>query len=50
MIARARISTRPPQKSKQEPAAPKRRAALLSNLSYDRGEVVHWDPETMKLA
>ena len=25
-------------------------AALLSNLSYDRGEVVHWNPETMKLA
>jgi predicted dehydrogenase len=25
-------------------------AALLSNLSYDRGEVVHWDPEAMKLA
>jgi predicted dehydrogenase len=24
-------------------------AALLSNLSYDRGEVVHWDPEAMKL-
>jgi predicted dehydrogenase len=25
-------------------------AALLSNLSYDRGEVVRWDPEAMKLA
>lgn len=25
-------------------------AALLSNLSYDRGAVVHWDPEAMKLA
>ena len=25
-------------------------AALLSNLSYERGTVVHWDPETMKLA
>src|SRR6185312_4990752 len=25
-------------------------AALLSNLSYDRGAVVHWDPDTMKLA
>jgi predicted dehydrogenase len=25
-------------------------AALLSNLSADRGTVVHWDPETMKLA
>jgi predicted dehydrogenase len=25
-------------------------AALLSNLSYDRGTVVHWDPDTMKLA
>ena len=25
-------------------------AALLSNLSYDRGAVVHWNPETMKLA
>jgi predicted dehydrogenase len=25
-------------------------AALLSNLSIDRGEVVHWNPETMKLA
>lgn len=25
-------------------------AALLSNLSVDRGSVVHWDPETMKLA
>ncbi len=24
-------------------------AALLSNLSYDRGTVVHWDPETMKI-
>ncbi len=24
-------------------------AALLSNLSVDRGTVVHWDPETMKL-
>ncbi|MGH9605590.1 MAG: Gfo/Idh/MocA family protein [Terracidiphilus sp.] len=24
-------------------------AALLSNISYDRGEVVHWDPEAMKL-
>ena len=24
-------------------------AALLSNLSYERGEVVHWDPEAMKL-
>ena len=24
-------------------------AALLSNLSYDRGAVVHWDPEAMKL-
>ncbi len=25
-------------------------AALLSNLSYEKGSVVHWDPETMKLA
>jgi predicted dehydrogenase len=25
-------------------------AALLSNLSYERGAIVHWDPETMKLA
>jgi predicted dehydrogenase len=25
-------------------------AALLSNLSVDRGAVVHWNPETMKLA
>lgn len=24
-------------------------AALLSNLSYERDAVVHWDPETMKL-
>ena len=24
-------------------------AALLSNLSIERGEVVHWNPETMKL-
>jgi predicted dehydrogenase len=24
-------------------------AALLSNLSVDRGTVVHWDPETMKI-
>ena len=24
-------------------------AALLSNLSMDRGQVVHWDPDTMKL-
>ena len=24
-------------------------AALLSNLSVERGSVVHWDPETMKL-
>jgi len=24
-------------------------AALLSNLSYDNGTVVHWDPEAMKL-
>jgi predicted dehydrogenase len=24
-------------------------AALLSNLSYDRGAVVHWDPDAMKL-
>jgi predicted dehydrogenase len=24
-------------------------AALLSNLSYEKGSVVHWDPETMKL-
>ena len=24
-------------------------AALLSNLSYDQGKVVHWDPEAMKL-
>ncbi len=24
-------------------------AALLSNLSYERGSVVHWDPEEMKL-
>jgi predicted dehydrogenase len=24
-------------------------AALLSNLSVDRGSVVHWDPETMKV-
>jgi hypothetical protein len=25
-------------------------AALLSNVSYERGTVVHWDPEQMKLA
>jgi predicted dehydrogenase len=25
-------------------------AALLSNLSYERGSIVHWDPEEMKLA
>jgi predicted dehydrogenase len=25
-------------------------AALLSNLSLDRGTIVHWDPEAMKLA
>jgi predicted dehydrogenase len=25
-------------------------AALLSNLSMERGNVVHWDPDTMKLA
>ncbi len=25
-------------------------AALLSNLSYDRGAVINWNPETMKLA
>ncbi len=25
-------------------------AALLSNLSYEKGTVVHWDPEAMKLA
>ncbi len=25
-------------------------AALLSNISAERGSVVHWDPETMKLA
>lgn len=25
-------------------------AALLSNLSYERGTVVHWNPDTMKLA
>jgi predicted dehydrogenase len=24
-------------------------AALLSNLSYERGNIVHWNPETMKL-
>ena len=24
-------------------------AALLSNLSYDQGRVVHWDPEKMEL-
>jgi predicted dehydrogenase len=24
-------------------------AALLSNLSYERGTIVHWDPEAMKL-
>ncbi len=24
-------------------------AALLSNVSYDRGAVVHWDPEAMKI-
>jgi predicted dehydrogenase len=24
-------------------------AALLSNISYDRGTVVHWDPEAMKV-
>src|SRR5580658_10440027 len=24
-------------------------AALLSNLSYEQGKVVHWDPEAMKL-
>jgi hypothetical protein len=24
-------------------------AALLGNLSYDHGSVVHWDPEAMKL-
>ena len=28
----------------QEPAT-----ALLSNVSYERGTVVHWDPEAMKL-
>ena len=25
-------------------------AALLSNLSIDRGTIVHWDPDAMKLA
>ena len=25
-------------------------AALLSNVSLDRGNIVHWDPETMKLS
>ncbi len=25
-------------------------AALLSNLSVERGDIVHWNPETMKLA
>jgi hypothetical protein len=25
-------------------------AALLSNLSVEKGTVVHWNPETMKLA
>ena len=25
-------------------------AALLGNLSVDRGSIVHWNPETMKLA
>jgi hypothetical protein len=24
-------------------------AALLSNLSVERGSVVHWNPETMKI-
>ena len=24
-------------------------AALLSNLSYERGRVVHWNPEEMRL-
>ena len=24
-------------------------AALLSNISYERGTVVHWDPDAMKL-
>jgi hypothetical protein len=24
-------------------------AALLSNLSYEKGSIVHWDPEAMKL-
>jgi hypothetical protein len=24
-------------------------AALLSNLSYERDAIVHWDPDTMKL-
>jgi hypothetical protein len=24
-------------------------AALLSNLSIERGAVVHWDPDAMKL-
>ncbi len=24
-------------------------AALLSNLSYEKGTVIHWDPEAMKL-
>ena len=24
-------------------------AALLSNLSYEKGTIVHWDPEAMKL-
>jgi len=24
-------------------------AALLSNLSYERGDIVHWNPETMKV-
>ena len=24
-------------------------AALLSNLSYERGTIVHWDPDAMKL-
>jgi hypothetical protein len=25
-------------------------AALLSNLSVERDKIVHWNPETMKLA
>ena len=24
-------------------------AALLSNISYDKGTIVHWDPDAMKL-